>query len=722
MTSTILTWTAPVAALAALVGLWRSSNESTRRGWRFTAVVTALGATAMMALFALPGEAALASLVTSAPRLASVLFGSGLWIAVSALLIDEYRRPRLSRRLADGSLWSEIARELTSDDSLDTMLLNIAGVFRRDANGACAHVFKISAARHAAYRTGTVYSEQRFSGDHSTEHARLLAELAWWGAHEHQMAMVDGAGGTPILALPIGDGVKTYAMIMIENPDQMPSTDWMPMAALVGRNIADWSEITEYSDSGRIAKRMTERMPRLLHESRIEDVLGIVHEAMLESVDYDYISVSSLGASQAHEDRATMLPGSQRVIESRHRWPVAGAALHRVMSTARAVITPDLDMAGDDDESDTVPWERRLGMRSRLIVPICDGEKVLGTITLAHRRYARFSEYEMELTATVAAFLAPWMRQLVASRQANRTERALTFLRKLESSIFATLDDKAIASDASTVLDATGMRIYRLDDENQTLVEVASSGRLPVGESPRQLSLSSLPWHRLALASRRTQTIDQANPEAVMGTSEAGLAMDARMKTGCLVPIVADGRALGVIDVVERRHPDRNRIDSGSRLILETLASMLAQRWTESGTCPNADDSAALTDRLKAWSRQVVNPLTSIIGSVELIRHREAQLSPELIKYLTTIERSATRIHESMVTILAEAAATANDQPLPSTRERFTLTRPTERAGTDTTNFARPASLVEAAMRFTDVSPTAPGVIVSTANTPTLLG
>jgi signal transduction histidine kinase len=255
------------------------------------------------------------------------------------------------------------------------------------------------------------------------------------------------------------------------------------------------------------------------------------------------------------------------------------------------------------------------------------------------------------------------------------------------------------------VLNATGLRIYRLDDESQTLVEVASSGRLPSRDgSPRQLPLSYLPWHRLALDSRRTQTIAQNDPESVMGGAEAALAMDTNMKTGCVVPIIAAGRPLGVIDVVEQRHPDRNVLDNGSKLILETLASMLAHRWSESSPSSTAPVGAVvLTDRLKGWSRQVVNPLTSIIGSVELIRHKEPQISVEVNKYLGTIERSATRIHESLQTIMTEAAESAGESSIPAGHDRWTWSRAAERGQVNEPEFARPASLSEAVQMQVDV-------------------
>jgi hypothetical protein len=194
--------------------------------------------------------------------------------------------------------------------------------------------------------------------------------------------------------------------------------------------------------------------------------------------------------------------------------------------------------------------------------------------------------------------------------------------------------------------------------------------------------------------------------------------MDKNMKTGFLVPIVADGRPLGVIDVIERRDPDRKALDEGGKLVIEKLAAILAERWSttdlEDG---DADAAGTMGDRLKGWSRMVVNPLTCIIGSVELIRHKEQRLTAETIKYLGTIERSATRIHESLMKIIEEAAAAEGEGGIMTSQDRWAWSRPSEQTQMAVAEFARPASLSEAAMRRAGiVSAPAGGAAVPVTN------
>lgn len=708
---TFLAWTAPLLAMTALLGLWRSRANGTRRVCRAMAIITAVGSAAVMAAIVLSEDGAPATSLASAGAMTGILYGLGLWLSVSALLVDEYHlSARISTR-PDQRFWDDITRELTSHDSLDTMLLNIAGAFRRDVSGECVHVFKISETRRLAYRTGSVHSSTATVGTESHEEGELLAELAWWASLEDQSAMVAGANGRPILTLPLRFNGTTYAIFLIQNPQRAPRANWHSAAAMVAHTLADWCELTLHRDRGVVAQRMTIAMPALMSESCLDAALNVIATALQGHTEFDYLSVSSLGASRAHEDRATILSGSRRVIESRHRWPVTGAVLQRVLTTGRAVITPDLDMAADDDIGDTAPWERRLGMRSRLIAPICDGDRVVGSITLAHRRFARYSEDDIDLVATISAFLTPWMHQVIASQRVERNERMMEYIRRLEGDTTASVDEAELVRDASRAVDATGLRVYRVDQTSQFLREVAVSERLPNDDSSRQLPLSQLPWHRWALDSRRTLAVDQGDPEAVMNREEADMAMDRQMKTGCLVPIVSNGQPLGVIDVVERRHPDRTSLDTSSKLIIEKLADILARRWQNSHTEGNGhDDAKAICERLKGWSRQVVNPLTSIIGSVELIRHKQPELGAEMIKYLGTIERSATRIHESLMTIIEEAASEVGESAILMPRERWTWSRPSEQSQTAAAEFARPASLSEAAILHTEAMAQSPTI------------
>jgi hypothetical protein len=76
-----------------------------------------------------------------------------------------------------------------------------------------------------------------------------------------------------------------------------------------------------------------------------------------------------------------------------------------------------------------------------------------------------------------------------------------------------------------------------------------------------------------------------------------------------------------------------------------------------------------------------------------------------MIKYLATIERSASRIHESLLGIIEESVAENGESAILIPRERWNWSRPSEQVEPVTAEFARPASLLGAAMIRTGIMP-----------------
>jgi hypothetical protein len=232
------------------------------------------------------------------------------------------------------------------------------------------------------------------------------------------------------------------------------------------------------------------------------------------------------------------------------------------------------------------------------------------------------------------------------------------------------VDEAALLREAQRFLNVSGLRLYRCDEGGSSMTEIASAGRVTRDALRRELPLSRLPWHRWALDSGHILQVDQSDPEALMNEGEAGMSMDPAIKSACLVPIVSGGQRLGILDAMELRDPDRKSLDLTDRSLLLALADQLATQWTSAAPPASVALSSAhelggphLTRRLKGFHRDVVNPLTCIIGSVELIRYKQDGLGPETLRYLNTIERSASRIHEATISMIDGVSGFDADRP-----------------------------------------------------------
>ena len=199
-------------------------------------------------------------------------------------------------------------------------------------------------------------------------------------------------------------------------------------------------------------------------------------------------------------------------------------------------------------------------------------------------------------------------------------------------------------------------------------------------------------------------SVNQSDPEAMMSQPESELSMSPRVKTACLVPIVHDGRTLGVLDAFEERHPDRASLNAGDHMILATLAETIGRHWGQEESRPtlSTESSESLAGRMRLLNRDIINPLTAIIGSVELMRYKSAPISPDCQKYMSAIERAATRIHETVRSILASLDNPGNGNGHGGEGTEPSLAHWTSHGRSDNGDngllgFARPASMQDVA-------------------------
>jgi GAF domain-containing protein len=679
MLTGILAWATLISGVVVLAIALRVRGSAARGRMRLVALVLSLwSAVALAVLLGRPNTPTESNLVV--PSGEATVFAISLCLGLLVTLHTGVRnRPirrqeGMFRRTAD-SLWQAVVRATTTATSLDEMLFGVAAALRTATGARAAHVFKISHVRGRALRVGTLTEQAgstlasvpRWAGDDGAERK----ELAWRAAVERDLVVSPAfrLGAAATVGVPLGADGTVYAAILLDNPrldphDPPARRTLLGIGALVGRAVADWTEATLGATYGRLCSNLRRTLPTLIQVDRLERGLPVITATLRGVFDFDYLSVAWLNKARYHEDRASVVMGDEaaageHIVESRRRWPIADSTTRRVMALRRALITPDLRMAPVDGSMDGEPWECRLGMCSRLVVAIVDGSEVIGALTVAHRRVARFGESEAHVLTVISDVLSLWLRGLAAARDADHLRAVETFVRQLWDDAVAWRDDAALIAAAKQLLDVSGLRLYRCDPEVITLEEVATAGRVGWGVVPSRVALGRLPWHRWALDSGRLLRIDQGDPESLMNENEAELTLAAGVKTGCVVPITAGGRRLGVLDVIEMRDPDRSSLDRIDQFLLAALANALAKRWTgRPGTGGDRGDDGSLREfttsdqpvleaALKNLNREIVNPLTSIIGSAELIRHKQPDLNADAIKYLKMIETSAARVYES---------------------------------------------------------------------------
>ena len=173
----------------------------------------------------------------------------------------------------------------------------------------------------------------------------------------------------------------------------------------------------------------------------------------------------------------------------------------------------------------------------------------------------------------------------------------------------------------------------------------------------------------MALDERRMVIVNEEDPEAVMSEVEKVKSLARRVQAAVLIPMEMEGRPLGLVSLGEMRSWKRWAFSLQDLAFARGISNQVA--LSLSGLSRKEAQKRA-GERLKAIEVQIEsshraaealelfpnlgysinNPLTSILGAVDLIRLKSAGISPEAGRYLNIIEKQAGRIHQSMQKVL----------------------------------------------------------------------
>jgi len=588
---------------------------------------------------------------------------------------------------AQARLLDAVATAIGREPSLNRMLMGVASALRAATGATAAVVYKLDASGRTPVFVGSAVPpcSQNIAVHPSDLPSSLASDYAIAGCvSEYRPDSPPQAGGRNRAAwgiVPLASGKKALATVLLQEPaisiTTSPSNDTITkVAALAGRAMSDWIGAARGESSNRLAQHLYRLSVDLLDEKSLERGLPAIARALNDVVPVDYLSVSWLNRAHFHEDRASMIIGQRRVVESRRKWPIWDGTTSRLLGMARPLITPDL-LEAPEEAPVGGAWESRLGLRSRIVVPIRDGERLLGSLTLAHKEVARYGLEESGPLIAIASGVGLWLKQLEAIRIGRRYSEVTMLANQWDHDSVKSKTDPDLLKEAHRAIRTSALRVYRLTSDGLAMEVVASAGRASEGpREPARIPLARTPWHRWSLEDKSPHRIDQSDPESLMERTEVELSMIPRMKTGWIVPITSGHRTVGFVDAMETRDPDRHSLDEPERLLLGALARTFAKRWAgvlEPETVPAGTQT--WPERLSDFNHSIINPLTGIIGSVELIRHKQPVLTDESVKYLNIIERSAGKIHvAALQSLRPDQEKTDNSRGNPTTeqmRSRF---------------------------------------------------
>ena len=582
----------------------------------------------------------------------ALLIGTALTgLALSGwVLLGRFRRRSSSRPRHIPDLWPELVRRTASARTLDELLRSAAQVLTDSLHADCTWVGKFSIQEDRWVPIGA-------SGPGCHDSATLdapsgLHALLRTVAFARKPAILPEPLETQRknrarhwLVVPIGDHHRTLAAIAISRPglradDAHLLTAMEPVREFLSRSVGDLVSLAAsamYQASVRAGDALAQELFRCTTiESALDKIIEFIHPICT----VDYFSISRIDPRSHQEIRWSALVEGNRLVE--RRYPILSGSGGSVLGPNLRQPSINHDLQNDRLLTDSV--EARLGMRSRLTVPLVWGGKITGVLTVAHRQPRRFDDVTLIRLQPPARALAGWLQVRQTETLAGRMDRYLDVLDRLEH---VDVEDRdTVTGLLRQAMDVTAVRLFRYDPADESFSLAGSSFARPVGERGGlrlQAPAERLPWLRFAARGEHPCLVDQNDPERFMSAEESRLAMLEQFKTGLLMSVRRDGRSLGVVSAIEMRHPARRRFEGADYLFMRCAASRLA--GVLSRTEP-ATRQAAEQPALQPIAPLLAGPLTTIYGSIDLIRQNTQGLDERSNRYLHNIERAAERIKE----------------------------------------------------------------------------
>jgi len=332
--------------------------------------------------------------------------------------------------------------------------------------------------------------------------------------------------------------------------------------------------------------------------------------------------------------------------------PAYGTSVGWVIDSGEPLVESDVEKKALYEDDLT----KLLRIRSRIVVPLKVKGNVAGTLTLGSKKPGLYnSKYARRLSVFSSLFSLHLqnrnLRNSLAQEQNHLQTLSRHLLEYLNHKDFKRYLD-GLTEDLTHTFPASFCRVSFLDQQRKALETVSAyKRREEISLSPySSQALEALPWHRLALETKKTMLINQDDPESTISNEEAKLSLAPDVKSALLLPLVDREEIVGMVSLGEMRSWERRPIKRKEIDFMEKIASeiSLARRHNVSGEALPFLRAPSADKELSDLGLQVNNSLTSIIGSLELLNLRRDLTEEKKERYLQIIEKGALRIKENM--------------------------------------------------------------------------
>ena len=327
----------------------------------------------------------------------------------------EERTQELARRSAQLEALREVGLELTTELDPDTLLRSIVSraVELLGGSGGGLYLYRpeedmlrwaVPIGSHPPPVGTTLRRGEGLSGRvWESGEPLIVNDYRHW---EGRAAVYEGYPWTAVVAVPIrwGEAFLGVLSVQADPPRTFSPADaellslFATQAAIALRNARLYEEARRWA----MEQETVSHIARALNRLDIRQAFPVLAEGLRDLTGCDRISVALLEETGEHFRVAVLAPSSPTLGEGTVM-PLAASSATEDVLAGRPHLTADLAAEAD------LPTEQALyqaGLRSRVILPLRIGDRVIGSLNLGSRRPEAFPEEQLPVLEQVADTLA----------------------------------------------------------------------------------------------------------------------------------------------------------------------------------------------------------------------------------------------------------------------------------------------------------------------------
>lgn len=310
----------------------------------------------------------------------------------------------------------------------------------------------------------------------------------------------------------------------------------------------------------------------------------------------------------------------------------------------------------------SVPIDKMIlgsGMKSLVAFRLGHGDKAVGAVVFASKAADHFSAQKIELIKGVLPLLNQLVSDEIHRHYISVVERRIGLLNSFLADCGRLVRLRDLFEQAALFLSreirTSVVRISTYEYGNVFLKSRALVHLRPIeGITPADghMILSLMPYHTLVRETGRLMMINQDHTDKKITEAEAKQICGSNLKSALLIPVTVNRQVLAVISFAEMRRWERYQYNQDDVLFACSVASGLSLAiqlalGKRTKTRPRLKEDGLGSVKLHdpALKSSIKSSLSSILGSVEIIKAHQPDTNTSLNRYLSIIDRSAHRIN-----------------------------------------------------------------------------